>query len=116
MPAKSKSQQRFFGIVNAIQHGQLTKKSSKKASDVAKSMSSKEVRKFAETNTENLPEKVKKESLTDLEKSSLLETVLFESRAEDYIKKRIESLKHEILSGMKYTLSIEERIKNIEKK
>ena len=60
MPAKSKKQQRFFGLVKSIQEGKAT--GSEKAKDVAKDMSKKDVSDFASTKTDKLPES-KKEAL-----------------------------------------------------
>ena len=63
MPAISKKQQRFFGIVRAIQKGDLaptTPETAKAASDMKKS----DVKKFASTKHKGLPEKkVTKEEL-----------------------------------------------------
>ena len=55
MPATSKKQQRFFGLVKAIQEGKST--GSSKAREAASSMSKKDVRDFASTSQEGLPEK-----------------------------------------------------------
>lgn len=60
MPAQSKKQQRFFGLVKAIQEGKAT--GSGKAEEAAASMSEKDVRDFAKTKHEDLPES-KKESM-----------------------------------------------------
>ena len=57
MPAKSKSQQRFFGMVDAYKKGEL-KKPSKAIKDAAKGMTKKELEDFASTKTDKLPEKV----------------------------------------------------------
>ena len=61
MPAKSKQQQKFFGVVKAMQAGNLPKKGA--AGKVAKDMSKKEVDKYASTKHKGLPKKVKKEPL-----------------------------------------------------
>ena len=62
MPALSKKQQKFFGIVRAIQKGEqtpTTPETAKAAADMKKS----DVKKFASTKHKGLPEKkVKKES------------------------------------------------------
>lgn len=60
MPAKSKKQQRFFGLVKSIQEGKATGLG--EAKNVAANMSSKDVRDFAATKTKKLPER-KKESM-----------------------------------------------------
>lgn len=58
MPAKSKAQQRFMGMVRAYQKGEL-RTSSKQISDAAHSMSMKDVKDFAATKHEGLPEHTK---------------------------------------------------------
>jgi hypothetical protein len=55
MPSTSKKQQRFFGLVKAIQEGKAT--GSSKAREAASSMSSKDVTDFASTPRKGLPEK-----------------------------------------------------------
>ena len=65
MPALSKKQQKFMGIVRSIQKGeQPASKFSKDAQDVAKDMKKKDVKKFASTKHKGLP--VKKEALNKL--------------------------------------------------
>jgi hypothetical protein len=59
MPAQSKSQQRFFGVVKAMQKGDIPKKG--KAGKIAKSMSKGDVDDFASTKHKGKPEKVKRE-------------------------------------------------------
>ena len=57
MPAVSKAQQKFFGIVRAIQKGEMaptTPETAKAAADMKKS----DVKKFASTKHKGLPEKV----------------------------------------------------------
>ena len=68
MPAASKQQQKFFGVVKAMQAGDLPKKGA--AGKVAKDMSKKEVDKYASTKHKGLPKKVKKETmkLSDIKK------------------------------------------------
>ena len=61
MPAKSKQQQKFFGVVKAMQKGDIPKKG--EAGKVAKDMSKKEVDKYAGTKHKGLPKKVKKETM-----------------------------------------------------
>ena len=56
MPAKSKSQQRFFGMVRAAQKGELENPSPEVA-DVADDISVKDARKMAKTKHKGLPEK-----------------------------------------------------------
>ena len=72
MPALSKKQQRFFGIVRAIQKGDLaptTPETAKAASDMKKS----DVKKFASTKHKGLPEKkVTKEEQTYSQRDKIL--------------------------------------------
>ena len=58
MPAKSKSQQRFFGMVRATQKGEM-KNPSPAVAAAAKTMDSDEVDDFAKTKHKDLPNKVK---------------------------------------------------------
>jgi len=57
MPAKSKQQQKFFGVVKAMQKGDIPKKG--EAGEVAKDMKKKEVDKMASTKHKGLPKKIK---------------------------------------------------------
>ena len=59
MPAQSKSQQRFFGVVKAMQKGDIPKKG--RAGKIAKQMTKKDVDDFASTKHKGKPEKVKRE-------------------------------------------------------
>ena len=69
MPAKSKQQQKFMGIVRAIQKGDApASKFSKAARDAAKDMSKSDVKKYAKTKHKGLPRKVKQELLNRLKK------------------------------------------------
>ena len=61
MPAKSKQQQKFFGVVKSMQAGDTPKKG--EAGKVAKDMSKKEVDKYASTKHKGLPKKVKQETM-----------------------------------------------------
>ena len=56
MPAKSKAQQRFFGMVRAAQKGEMDNPSSE-VLDAADSISVKDAKKFAKTKHKGLPEK-----------------------------------------------------------
>ena len=58
MPAVSKKQQRFFGMVRAAQKGELENPSSEVA-DVANDISVKDAKKFAKTKHKGLPERKK---------------------------------------------------------
>ena len=59
MPSVSKQQQKFFGVVKAMQKGDIPKKGS--AGKAAKSMDKDDVDDFASTKHKGLPKKVKKE-------------------------------------------------------
>ena len=61
MPAKSKAQQRFFGMVRATQKGEMDSPSPE-VSKAASSMSKSDVKKFAKTKHKGLPSKVEEES------------------------------------------------------
>jgi hypothetical protein len=61
MPAKSKQQQKFFGVVKSMQAGDTPKKG--EAGKVAKDMSKKDVDKYASTKHKGLPKKVKQETM-----------------------------------------------------
>ena len=62
MPAKSKQQQKFMGIVRAIQKGEApASKFSKAAQKLAKSMKKSSVKKYAKTKHDDLPNKVKED-------------------------------------------------------
>ena len=59
MPAKSKQQQKFMGLVHAYKKGEVpASKVSKSVKDAAKSMSKKSVKKYAKTKHDDLPKKV----------------------------------------------------------
>ena len=58
MPAVSKKQQKFFGMVRATQKGEM-KNPSKEILDVANDISMKDAKKFAKTKHKGLPEKKK---------------------------------------------------------
>ena len=67
MPAKSVAQQRFMGMVHALQKGDIKpSKVSGKVKDVAKSMKKKDTKDFASTKHKNKPYKVKKEVVRKL--------------------------------------------------
>ena len=64
MPAKSKAQQKFMGMVRAAQQGE--KAASVMVAKVAKKMKKKDVEDYASTKHKGLPRKVKKEDLLRL--------------------------------------------------
>ena len=61
MPAVSKAQQRFMGMVHATQKGDM-ENPSPEVSKAADSMSDKDAKDFASTSHKGLPNKVKSES------------------------------------------------------
>lgn len=62
MPAKSKAQQKFMGLVYALKKGDVKPSDvSKDVRDVAKSMKTKDVKDFASTKHTELPNKVEME-------------------------------------------------------
>ena len=88
MPSKSKSQQRFFGVVKAMQKGDMSKKG--EAGKVAKSMSKDDVDDYASTKHKGKPEKVKrKQRVRELIKKIVRE-VIDESRVKLATKKDVE--------------------------
>lgn len=75
MPAKSKAQQRFMGLVHAFNKGDVKgSEVSKKVKDVAKDMKKSDVKKYASTKHKGKPEKVKQEDIN-------LETLIKENPA-----------------------------------
>jgi len=64
MPAVSKAQQRFFGMVRATQKGEM-KNPSSEILDVADDISVKDAKKMAKTKHKGLPEKVKEELVSE---------------------------------------------------
>ncbi|MFW5847798.1 MAG: DUF5661 family protein [bacterium] len=67
MPAKSKSQQRLFGMVYAYKDGKLDLNElddslAKKIKDIAEDISKKDAKKYASTEHDELPEKVEESS------------------------------------------------------
>ena len=80
MPAVSKAQQRFFGMVRSAQKGEMASPSSE-VSQAASSMSKSDVKKFAKTKHKGLPEKVKSEAYYGGE----------EQRLKDEKKKKIDA-------------------------
>lgn len=61
MPAKSKSQQKLFGMVHAFQKGEL-KDASPEVKKIAKGISYKDADEFASTKHKGLPERKKKKN------------------------------------------------------
>ena len=88
MPAVSKAQQKLFGLVKAVKAGKAkTSSVSKDVKDIAKSMTAKEIDKFAGTKTKGLPEK-KKDVKKDVKKESL-QIQKFRNTIKEVIKQRV---------------------------
>ena len=93
MPAKSKSQQRFMGMVHGLQKGTVKSSDvSGKVKKTAKSMKKKDAEDYASTKHKGLPNKVRKEMLDKLKeivKQELEET--FYDGTKKFEKKRTKS-------------------------
>ena len=90
MPAKSKAQQRFMGMVHAVQKGELSpSKVSDKVKDVADNMSDSDAEDFASTKHKGKPEKVAKEVIRKVNK--------FESALERAIDKGVKQAGFQLL-------------------
>jgi hypothetical protein len=70
MPAQSKAQQRFMGMVHAAQKGETP--ASPEVAKVAKDMDKSDAKDFASTSHKGLPNHVKSEILNRLKKNMLL--------------------------------------------
>ena len=69
MPSVSKQQQKLFGLVRALQKGDVdSSKVSKQVKDLAKKMKKSDVKAYASTKHDDLPKKVKREDLRKLVK------------------------------------------------
>lgn len=68
MPARSQQQQKIMGLALAYKRGEVpASKVSQKVKDLAKSMSEKELEKYASTKHKGLPKKIKESSLATFE-------------------------------------------------
>ena len=91
MPADSKKQQKFFGIVRAIQKGEMaptTPETAKAAEDMKKG----DVKKFASTKHKGLPEKKKIEEDRQIKKivKQLRKSEKSHAKQADTLEKKIE--------------------------
>ena len=76
--AKSKAQQRFFGIVNAYKKGELKDKDvSQNVIDAAKNMTKKDIKDFAKTKHKDLPNHIN-HSKTDKINENKLNKIVYE--------------------------------------
>jgi hypothetical protein len=91
MPAKSKQQQKFFGVVRAMQKGDTPKKGD--AGEVADDMKKTDVKKMASTKHKGLPKKVKKESISISRLKELVreefQKIINEAKSVDKLKKEM---------------------------
>jgi hypothetical protein len=78
MPAKSKAQQKFMGMVHAAQKGE--KPASPEVAKAAKGMSKKAAKDFASTKHKGLPEKKKQKIKETLEKIDQLKELISEAK------------------------------------
>ena len=90
MPAVSKKQQKFFGIVRAIQKGEMaptTPETAKAAEDIKKG----DVKKFASTKHKGLPEKKKIEEDRQIKKiiKQLKKSVKTHDKQADTLEKKL---------------------------
>ena len=94
MPALSKKQQKFMGLVLAYKRGEVpASKVSKKVKLVAAKMSEKELEKFAGTEHKGLPTKVKKEDIMTIPVSELKKII--NSVVSDVINENIDQDKEQ---------------------
>ena len=94
MPAVSKKQQKFFGIVRAIQKGEMaptTPETAKAAADMKKG----DVKKFASTKHKGLPEKKKIEEDRQIKKiiKQLRKSVKAHDKQADTLEKKVKTFK-----------------------
>ena len=100
MPSVSKQQQKFFGVVKALQKGDTPKKG--KAGKAAKSMSKDDVDDFASTKHKGLPKKVKKEmKVRELIKKLVREIMTEEQITEALDAKKIKKELNNSLKGVR---------------
>ena len=100
MPSVSKQQQKFFGVVKAMQKGDTPKKG--KAGKAAKSMSKDDVDDFASTKHKGLPKKAKKEmKVRELIKKLVREIMTEEQITEALDAKKIKKELNNSLKGVR---------------
>ena len=90
--AVSKQQQKFFGVVSAMQKGDLPKKG--KAGKVAKDMTKKDVKDFASTKHKGLPKKVEDKKIEE-SLSRIIESQLFPTMTKNDLMETIGRLMNE---------------------
>jgi len=112
MPARSKSQQRFMGMVRAAQKGE--KPASKTVAKVAKKMDKDDVEDFASTKHKGLPNKMKKETKV----RKLIRKMVGEVMKEDFggaypkeMRKKFDGKRRKQSEVLGYTLTGKDDIK-----
>jgi len=101
MPAVSKKQQRFFGMVRAFQKGDSTQAPSSEVARVASSIKMKDAKKFASTKHKGLPEKkVKKESVEHVGNSDFRSSAEFMNTFAKLKRLRKKNDKSEMATGL----------------
>ena len=101
MPAVSKKQQKFFGIVRAIQKGEMaptTPETAKAAADMKKG----DVKKFASTKHKGLPEKKKIEEDRQIKKiiKQLRKSVKAHDKQADTLEKKVKTFKESAFTNI----------------
>ena len=101
MPAVSKKQQKFFGIVRAIQKGEMaptTPETAKAAADMKKG----DVKKFASTKHKGLPEKKKIEEDRQINKiiKQLRKSVKAHKKQADTLEKKVKTFKESAFTNI----------------
>ena len=123
MPAVSKKQQRFFGIVRAAQKGTLKGKKTLEVQRAAASMKEKDVKKFASTKHKGLPERKKvkvnedakmaKQSDDKLKAAHTKFSSMDKSPANTFMLKRIQREMNRRKKNLKYSMK-EDYVKELE--
>ena len=123
MPAVSKKQQRFFGIVRAAQKGTLKGKKTLEVQRAAASMKEKDVKKFASTKHKGLPERKKvkvnedakmaKQSDDKLKAAHEKFSNMDKSPANTFMLKRIQREMNRRKKNLKYSMK-EDYVKELE--
>ncbi len=90
MPAQSKAQQRFMGMVHAVQKGDM-ENPSPEVSKAADSMSDKDAKDFASTSHKGLPDKVKEAIIKELRSVRAIQTDY--AKVIDSMEKHLEAYK-----------------------
>ena len=91
MPSVSKQQQKLFGLIRALQKGDVKpSKVSKKAKKLAKDMKKSDVKKYASTKHKGLPSKVKRETKVRSLIKKMVREIINEDSLGDKFQKTIQ--------------------------